>query len=326
MSRSTVWLALRNHPSIPPSTRERIQSVARELGYRPNPAVAQLMAQVRQRHVTPPAMTIAHITETYPPGRWRNYPFTSEVILGAEARALELGYKLEEFSLKEPGMSARRLSGILRARGIRGVLIGKRVPPVAHMSLDWDSLSAVAIGPVVRQPALHRVLPDCVHAATLAMRKLRHLGYRRIGFATWREHDKRNDGLYSAGVLRYQQELPARERVPMLIAPEEWDEPLFGRWLRKHRPDAVLGCSYFALNWLKYLGYRVPQDIGYACVLRYGDPRGCAHVDHQGPVIGAAAVDLVIAQLHRNETSLPAHPQSVLLRGVWVDGKTARSR
>jgi LacI family transcriptional regulator len=292
------------------------------MGYHPNPAVSELMAQVRQRRVVPQVATIAHITEAYPPGSWRTYPFTGEIILGAEERAKELGYKLEEFSLKEPGMTARRLSDILRARGIRGVLIGKRLPAVAHMSLTWEHFAAVTTSPVVRQPALHRVLPDCVHAARLAMRQLRHLGYRRIGFVTWREHDKRNDGLYTAGILRSQQELPAIERVPMLIAPKEDARPVFVPWLRKHRLDAVLGCNFYPRHWLEELGYRVPQDVGFASVLRSGDPRGCAHIDHQGRVIGAAAIDLLIAQLHRNETGLPAHPQIVLIRGGWVAGKT----
>ncbi|MCL5096867.1 MAG: helix-turn-helix domain-containing protein [Candidatus Omnitrophica bacterium] len=37
--RSTVSLALRNHPGIPFGTRQRIKAIASRLGYRPNPFV-----------------------------------------------------------------------------------------------------------------------------------------------------------------------------------------------------------------------------------------------------------------------------------------------
>src|SRR5689334_8665464 len=91
VSRMTVSRALRNDPRLSEATSRRIQTLAHDLGYHPNPAVSELMAQVRQRRVVPQVATIAHITEAYPPGVWRTYPFTGEIILGAEERAKELG-------------------------------------------------------------------------------------------------------------------------------------------------------------------------------------------------------------------------------------------
>ena len=46
---STVSYALRNHPSIPPETCQRIQAVGEKLGYRPDPflmAVAIMMLEL----------------------------------------------------------------------------------------------------------------------------------------------------------------------------------------------------------------------------------------------------------------------------------------
>src|ERR1044071_9901410 len=48
VSRATVSLALRNHPSIPSETRGRIQAVANRLGYRPNPLISTLMSYQRR--------------------------------------------------------------------------------------------------------------------------------------------------------------------------------------------------------------------------------------------------------------------------------------
>ena len=40
---TTVSLALRNHPRLPASTRERIQALAKELGYVPDPFLRALV-------------------------------------------------------------------------------------------------------------------------------------------------------------------------------------------------------------------------------------------------------------------------------------------
>ncbi len=41
--RTTVSLALRNHPRIPQATRDRVKQIANDLGYRINPLVSALM-------------------------------------------------------------------------------------------------------------------------------------------------------------------------------------------------------------------------------------------------------------------------------------------
>lgn len=43
VDRTTVSLALRNHPRISLATRKRVQQVADELGYRTHPLVSALM-------------------------------------------------------------------------------------------------------------------------------------------------------------------------------------------------------------------------------------------------------------------------------------------
>ena len=48
VAKATVSYALRQHPKIPAATRDRILRIATDLGYRPNPRVSSLMAQVRQ--------------------------------------------------------------------------------------------------------------------------------------------------------------------------------------------------------------------------------------------------------------------------------------
>jgi hypothetical protein len=41
---------------------------------------------------------------------------------------------------------------------------------------------------------------------------------------------------------------------------------------------------------------------------------------------GEVAVETVISQIQRGESGLPADPQSIMVRGRWVDGPTVTGR
>jgi hypothetical protein len=52
--------------------------------------------------------------------------------------------------------------------------------------------------------------------------------------------------------------------------------------------------------------------------------RPCAGLDLRPELQGTAAINSVVAQIHRNERGLPADPHTVMLSGRWVDGPTIR--
>src|SRR5262245_11457734 len=184
VSAMTVSLALRNHPKIPASTRERIQTIARELGYRPNPMVHALMAEVRARRPMRSATTLAFVTAFPTRDGWRRGSYIYvEYHAGAVERARQLGYAIEEVWAKEPGMTGRRLTQVLETRSIRGLLIAPLPQSRGHLSLDWSKFAAATFGSSLYKPELHRATVDHFGAITMALRKLRKLGYRRIGMA-----------------------------------------------------------------------------------------------------------------------------------------------
>lgn len=47
-------------------------------------------------------------------------------------------------------------------------------------------------------------------------------------------------------------------------------------------------------------------------------------IDQPAEVLGAAAVDLVMAQLMQNESGVPMHPKIVMTEGVWREGMTVK--
>jgi LacI family transcriptional regulator len=322
VGRATVSLSLRNHPSIPGTTRERIQSVARELGYRPNPMVAALMTHVRARKPVKDTTTLAFVTSFPTRDGWRrNQHVFVDNFAGAQERATQLGYRLEEFWAKEPGMTSRRLSDILYARNIRGLLIAPMPATRGHLSLEWPRFAAATLGASLYRPDLPRATSDLYEGFVMALRRLTKLGYRRIGLATPRTTDERTNHVYTAAIYHYQHGIPTADRVPPLLRDGLTERP-FRKWFDRHRPEVLIGMPGL-MNWTLKWGLQVPKDVGYFDPLR---PAGVAWsgIDQHFREIGAAAVDLVIGQLQRNELGVPAHPKVVTIRGTWAEGNTVR--
>src|ERR1051325_9577821 len=112
VSRSTVWLALRNDPRVQEATRERIQALAKEAGYHPSALVSTMLSQVRRRKPAKERVAIAWLSSLPPPLKQsaQQQPLMGEIFAGACQRAEELGYRIEEIWGKEPGMSGQRLT------------------------------------------------------------------------------------------------------------------------------------------------------------------------------------------------------------------------
>ena len=325
--RSTVALALKNSRRISATQRKKIQSLAREMGYRVNPLVAALMKSRRSGHKMK-AVTIAYVT-CYPT-RWGWRPphvDRPDYFPGAAARATELGYKLEAFWLGEPSMTATRFCDILTNRAINGVLVG-RLPANMHaIELVWDRFSCVALGRTLRSPTLHRVTEDHYASAALAMDQLIAAGYRRIGFVFSEPDDSPAVGdRWLGGYLRKQLSLAKTDTVPpLMFVSEETANASFAQWFNLWKPDALLVTQADpVLRWLNDLGLRVPRDVGLATLVNDHLDRGWMGIHSDPNLMGALATETVVGLMHRGETGVPAVPHEVLLRGEWVSGRTIR--
>ena len=61
VSLAAVSYALRGHGKVAVATRRRVTAAARQLGYRPNPRVASLMAHIRRGQADPRGERLAFI-------------------------------------------------------------------------------------------------------------------------------------------------------------------------------------------------------------------------------------------------------------------------
>lgn len=325
--RSTVALALRDSPRISPATRTRVQAIAQELGYRPNPLVTALMTARRSgkplKHVA-----LAYVTNYPTRFGWRPaHHDRPDYFPGAEKRAHDFGYKVEHFWLREPGMTPARFGDILLARGIHGLIIG-RLPPGEHtLDLAWERFSSVALGLTLHAPPLHHVTENYFEAAMLALQQCMARGYRRIGFVYSEANDSPRVGTrWVSAFAGYQMLVPVTDRIPVCPG-DPATKAGFARWFREHRPDALLVThARPVLRWLDDLGLAVPREVGLVDLAGDHPELGCAGVHCEAGRIGALAVDTLVGMLHRCERGVKATQQESLLTGEWREGVTLPPR
>lgn len=320
-------MAFKGRPNIPEATRERILKIAAELGYAPDPMLSALAAyRNRQRPVTYHG-TLAWLVNTAHGFDWRDRtlrPHFSDYFEGATAQAKRYGFQLEIFDFNAPQITPARLASILVARGVSGILLCPQPRPETNLEFPWHHFSVVTFGYSLATPQLHTVSATQYRAMRQTVHELRRLGYRRIGLALDGDHDLRTDHNYLAGYLVEEFLAASRTRVPMLTAPYT-DQRAVAKWLRAHKPDAVVTGNYHFLDVLRSLGRRVPEDIGVACPLLPSADDGLAGVIENSLVIGNVAVDFLIGMIHRQERGIPGNPQRIHVEGRWLAGNTLRT-
>lgn len=333
---TTVSLALRNHPRLPLETRERLQSLARKMGYAPDPLLRALVAYRGRTMERRAPSTLAYVTNWDSMWGWKKVTAHPNFYEGARKKAEDLGYRLEHFWVREPGLTHGRLSGILHARGINGVIIASHQREGGdELHLDWDQFSAVKIDYFPHKPDLHNVTNDQCSVIRLAMQRVIAAGYRRIGFVMHRGWNYSVDHLWSAGFLCEQANLATRDRIPMLQFPdaapiEEWMNesktdvivPLdrLRDWIARHEPEVIISKGSFVLPRLQELKLRVPRDVGFVDVFLDKFDGTMAGVRQNYETVGGLAVEILAGQLHHNKFGVPQIPTTTFVEGTWFDG------
>ena len=323
LSRMAVSLALRNQPGVGPATRTRVLAAAKKLGYVPDARMAEWMAQVRSTKKQD-LLPIAWINTDEEPNIWQKYPFFTPYWEGASTRARELGYRLDEFWLHEPGMSEARLSQILFQRGIEGVLVAppKRLS-IGRLRLKWDHFAGVTFEKAIWAPHLHVVLRDHHYNLMLALKLLRRFGYRRIGVCVGEQTNRRSRYLYPATLGHFHSSIPKEERIPWFIHRYKPESDIqFEAWMRRWKPDVVVGQNREMVEWVERLGRKVPEEIGVVHLAIEDDCIDWAGIFSRKREIGALSIEILVSLLRARQKGIPAFAAETLVPGTWRNGKT----
>jgi len=315
VSTATVSLALRDDHRIAPATRRRIRELADQKGYRRDPVVARMMAQLpkKRRGHSP---VLAFVTDHPRPFRELGGNHDIRCWHGAERQAGTMGYELQEFRLSKE-MSAAQLSRILWTRGIEGVLIGPLVEPDTRIGLAWDRFAAVALGHSLNAPRLDCVSNDQFNSGTLAFQSLYGRGYRRMGLLHTGEIERRVRYAWEASYFM----ACRRHGIPACATPEEVkiDRDLLD-WIEQNRVDVLMIPS---MGHLADLAPQVQRLCHLASLHLHPRDQGVSGIDQQWEALGGQAVNLLISRIHAGQSGVPLFPVTVCGEGRWVDGSTA---
>jgi DNA-binding LacI/PurR family transcriptional regulator len=173
VSKGAVSYALNGRPGVSDGTRERILSIAEELGWYPNRAARALSAE----RVEACGLVLARPAKTL-----ALEPFFMEFIAGVEselsAKSFALTLQLAE-SVQEEIEIYRRWWGERRVDGV--LMVDLRIDDPRVQVLEQLGLPAVVVGGPVPGNALPSVSHDEASVVVDAVRYLSALGHTRIG-------------------------------------------------------------------------------------------------------------------------------------------------
>jgi DNA-binding LacI/PurR family transcriptional regulator len=323
VERTTVSLALRNHPSIPKTTRERIKEIAGKLGYTPDPMLSALINYRNCQRRKSFQGTIAWLVNNQPGFDWIQISLFHEYFDGAAEKAKTLGYNIEVFNLIDKGMTPAKLARIFRFRNINGILLCPQPHPTARLEFPWEYFSVVSFGYSLTWPRFHTAAPTQYRNMTESIANLYKIGYKRIGFACSLTTDQRTDHNYLAGY--FAEKFLKEGKIDIPPFDEELATPQkFKSWFNKYHPDAVVTNNPRLLQVIRKAGLSIPRDLGVACPSLPDINSKLSGIYENSPDVGRAAVEFLIGKLQQEERGIPRQPHYIHVPGIWLRGETVR--
>lgn len=321
----TVSRALRNDPRVRPELKVVISRTARKHGYTPDPFASTLARRRGDKQAKVYKGVIACI-HGHTDHSWLHvHPHYHRMFQGATAAAQALGFTVDEHWAHDPQARGLRLRKILHARGTRGIAVLS-----AHaneMSIDWEHYPVAWLGS--RQAGFHYTTTDAYDCVTLAFDQLLAKGYRRItGFLPADADRAVGHRLFGALVQKQTLHLAPTDRVPPLTD-RATSPAALADWVRKTKPDALLVWTNpitLPFDWLASHSIVPGRDLAVAELHMVRKDTAFSGVLWPYEGMGEAAVHLLVEQMHRNESGLPAYPRGVLIPPSWQEGQSTPPR
>lgn len=238
---------------------------------------------------------------------------------GAVECAHELGCNVEEFNLRAPHMTAKRLRSMLDVRGILGAIVAPLPKDERRFDFDMAGLASVALGFSVSTPTLERVSSDHFQSMKVAVQNCLTRGYRRLGFVISHETSTRLENRWLAGFGTALEENQVEMRIPALMPKLQLDIPgALPEWLERHHPDVVL-----LGNAEREIQMQVPISVGLVSLGVSSLKSALTGIFQNDRLIGRLATERVIGRLIANDFSVPEESRLYLVAGHWVEGESA---
>jgi LacI family transcriptional regulator len=320
---TTVSLALRNDPRISQETRDRVQALAKEMGYVPDPALTSLVAYRRSSKIKRDQETIALVFDVKDPTLFNESEYLPSIREEVTKRASELGYKVDVFIQGVDFSNWKMLDRVLLTRNIHGILFGGIYQENTTVELDFNNYCMVKISQSPHDLEIDSVMGNSFFSVRKIMRKLKELGFNRPAMAGSVTDEQNTRHVYRAGFLYGQvthfapeNHIPfyefTRKPNPQLI------EEIY-QWLRAVKPDVFI--SYW--NNLVEAAYRLTVEDGHSC--RFV----CVEADSKSRALGGirnnyrkmarTAIELLVSKMQMNNRGIPESATTTLVDSKWCD-------
>lgn len=320
VSSVTVSRVLRGESNVKPSTAQKVEKAVLQLGYRRNPMVQALMSAVRRKSVAVES-NIAWLPQPRKHDPARTDARLRQLQEGARERAIQLGFGFEPIMMDQPPLSRERLRNLLDARGVRGAVIAPLAHPSVLPNIPWDHFSIATIGRSLREPLISHAMLHCQHAVERVLKEVSARGYRRIAFLGMSDAVERSDNLQWMVCHAFQLRQDPADRIEP-VSVDGWTNERFKSWLKQTRPDAIIASYPQHIQQIREQNLPFLAEAGYATLSWREEYPQIAGLRHPMDILGAAAIDIVVAQIHRNERGIPERPKTMLIEGDWIEGST----
>lgn len=315
VSVATASQALRNDANNSRATCARVQAVARELGYRPDPLLARLAARRFHRTRSLSQAPVMFVTgEERNPGQPHHRPRYENELRDSLGK---LGYAYRHARVadkEELRQAARRWWH----QGVRGVIFGMFDHAEWLAGMDWSAFSVMFVGGRIQRNLFHTVKADAAEQAKLAIDTLvQNVPSGKIGVMLHRHSPELPDDLLREGVARtLLSRLPARRRTPLHFdtfgLPYDGQVTRMRQWMLRHRPSAVAGMS---------IAQTQARDAGFPNIPFFAINRdeGRIFVGATEPVGEEArrAAEWIDGMIRHGERGLPELPLRILVPSRW---------
>lgn len=319
VSISTVSRALNNHPDISPEVTQKVQKLAAELNYTPNPLAMGLLKQAtRMIGVIVPDL-VTH--------------FYSSIISGIEDVAEEKGYYILIASSNEKlQKEIRAVENLMKTR-VEGLIVCLSQETKSYEHFDRlinNNIPLVFFDRVCRTGEVPSVVVNNEDAALKITKHFYKNGFRRIAYIAGPDHlnisQERTRG-YLAGL----------KSCGLEFCPELLEKCNLSTWEATKAtarlldlpepPDAIFGINdtvvFAAMKEIKRQGLRIPEDVA---LVGFTDEFHSTVVDpaltsitHPTFEIGQEAARLFFRRIENPET----HPEQIVLNTKLIIRKSS---
>ncbi|KXZ39257.1 transcriptional regulator, LacI family [Alkalithermobacter thermoalcaliphilus JW-YL-7 = DSM 7308] len=260
VSVSTVSRALNNYSDINQETKEKIFSVVKELGYKPN-NIARSLSSSR-------TFRLGMLVEDNE-GTGRLNPLVLEMIIGFKNTSSKLGYETVLLSTTSDIQRNEKLQKIFKEKQLDGMFImGLKMTDQYYDELSNIDKPCVLLDVNINNPNVACIGVDNVRGSFLAVEHLIKSGHKKIGFINGHKDAyvsyERLDGYFLAH-SRYK--LPVdNSLIENADFTDEGAQEAVKRLLQRHKDITAIFCASDlmatgAIYSLTNCGYSVPEDI-----------------------------------------------------------------